>query len=158
MSERATVQAIYIAPAAGAAMVSLDAVSATAGEGLEGDRYAIGAGHYSKIEGWGAQVTLIQSEAIDAVNIGHGADFTGDMLRRNILTSGIQLKKLIGCEFRCGGVVFKGTKLFPPCMRLARLLGRRDVIQYFSHCAGIGAEVIQGGKMCVEDDIELLGA
>ncbi|MEO0475722.1 MAG: MOSC domain-containing protein [Planctomycetota bacterium] len=155
MSNRATVAGIYITPTAGAVMQSVDSIMAITDKGLEGDRYAAGAGYYSKIEGWGAQVTLIQSEAIDAVNTGHDAEYTPEMLRRNIVTSGLKLKDLIGCEFTCGEAVLRGIKLFPPCMRLAQLCKKREVLQYFSHCGGIGAEVVCGGEIALSDEVEL---
>ena len=43
----ASVESIHIATGAGAPMRSVDRVRAIAGVGLEGDRYAIGTGHYS---------------------------------------------------------------------------------------------------------------
>lgn len=156
MAQPAIVKAIYVAQAAGAPMSGVDQVTAIKGKGLDGDRYAADAGHYSNIDGWGAQVTLIQSEAIDAVNKGHETDYTGAMLRRNLVTQGIQLKQLLGQNFRCGGAILRGTKMFPPCMRLAQLLGRRNVLQYFSHCGGIGAEVVQGGAIHAGDEITIL--
>jgi len=156
MTGIASIEALYITPAVGNPMVAMDAVNAIAGRGLDGDRYCLGTGYYSDKEGWGANVTLIQSEAIAAINSGHSTDFTGEMLRRNIVTSNVKLDSLIGREFQCGSAVFRGTKPFPPCAHLAYVLGRREVLKYFAHCGGIGAAVVNGGEIRVGDRLKLL--
>jgi hypothetical protein len=68
----ATVTALFVAPAKAEPMMSVDVVHAVAQRGLVGDRYYLGAGFYSHQAGWGANVTLIESEAIAAVNVGYG--------------------------------------------------------------------------------------
>jgi MOSC domain-containing protein YiiM len=156
MTEHARIDAIYVTHAAGDPMVCVDSVKAVAESGLDGDRYASGKGFYSNKEGWGANVTLIQAEAIAAVNKGHSTDFTGAMLRRNIVTANIKLDTLIGRSFRCGTAVFHGTKPFPPCAHLAYVLGRHEVLKYFAYCGGIGATVVTGGQIRVGDRIELI--
>ena len=137
-------------------MVAVDSVSAIPGRGLIGDRYYNGTGFYSNIAGWGAQVTLIQSEAIQAINTGYDTDFTGSMMRRNIVTQNIKLDSLIGQKFRCGQAVLRGTKLFPPCAHLAYLVGRKEVLKYFAYCGGIGAEVVVGGEISVGDMLTII--
>ncbi|GAA5511154.1 hypothetical protein Rcae01_06668 [Novipirellula caenicola] len=137
-------------------MEAVDSVSAVADRGLIGDRYYSGTGHYSNIAGWGAQVTLIQYEAIQAINTGYGTDFTGSMMRRNIVTQNIKLDSLIGKTFRCGQAVLRGTKPFPPCAHLAYLLGRKEVLKYFAYCGGIGAEVVVGGDIAVGDSLAVI--
>lgn len=155
MKDHARVDAIYVTHKAGEPMIAVDSVRTIADTGLDGDRYATGKGFYSDKEGWGANVTLIQAEAIAAVNAGYSTDFTGAMLRRNIVTSNVRLDTLIGRDFRCGGTQLRGTKPFPPCAHLAYLLGRREVLKYFAYCGGIGATVITAGQIHVGDPIEL---
>ena len=148
--------ALYTTEAKDLPMVSVDEVSAVAGRGLVGDRYYNKTGFYSNIVGWGAQVTLIQDEAIQAVNVGHSTAFTGSMLRRNIVTRNIKLDLLIGKTFSCGTAILRGTKLFPPCTHLAQLLGKPQVLRYFAYCGGIGAEVIAGGEIKTHDRITII--
>ena len=50
MSLKAHIQAIYLASSAGAKMQSIDHIKVKADSGIEGDRYALGTGAYSKIE------------------------------------------------------------------------------------------------------------
>jgi MOSC domain-containing protein YiiM len=151
-----TVTGLYLAPAKSEPMISVGQVQAVESRGLAGDRYYLGTGFYSGVAGWGAQVTLIKSEAIAAVNAGYQTDFTGAMLRRNIVTSNIDLDALIGREFRCGEAILRGTKAFPPCAHLAYLLGRKEVLKYFAYCGGIGAEVVASGAIRLNDDIAML--
>ena len=99
---------------------------------------------------------MIQSEAIAAINAGYNTTFTGVALRRNLVTSGINLESLIGHDFQCGDAILRGTKRFPPCAHLAYLVGDRNVLKYLAHSGGIGAEVIQGGVIRVGDGIALV--
>jgi MOSC domain-containing protein YiiM len=151
-----SVVGLYIAPAKDKSMTCVDTVQAVARRGLIGDRYYLGTGHYSNIEGWGANVTLIQIEALEAINVGHQTEFTGEMLRRNIVTANIRLDSLIGRDFRCGSAILRGTKHFPPCAHLAYLLGRHEVLKYFAYCGGIGAEVVSDGAISTYDNIAIL--
>jgi MOSC domain-containing protein YiiM len=144
---------ILVAGVAGAALQSVNSVDAVANRGLEGDRYSLGLGYYSKKPGWGANVTLIESEAIAAINAGHGTAFSAASLRRNLVTAGFKLDALIGREFQCGEAVLHGTKVFPPCAHLAYLLGDREILRYLAYCGGIGAEVLQSGEITVNDAI-----
>ncbi|HEY2839160.1 MAG TPA: MOSC domain-containing protein [Pirellulales bacterium] len=137
-------------------MLGVQSVRAVANRGLVGDRYYLGTGFYSNIPGWGANVTLIQSEALAAINVGYEASFTGAMLRRNIITANLDLETLIGREFRCGDALLRGLRRFPPCTHLAHLLGRPEVLKYFAHCGGIGAAIVSDGEIEVTDRIELL--
>ena len=154
----AEVVGMYIAPASGRPMVAVDAVQAVTGRGLIGDRYYLGTGFYSQQPGWGANVTLLERETLEAVNAGHQTDFCGEMLRRNIVTSNIKLESLLGREFRCGSAILRGTKPFPPCAHLALLLGRREVLRYFAYSSGIGAEVVSDGEIRVHDRLERLAS
>ena len=150
------VTGIFVTDAAGAAMVAATSVKAVAKRGLVGDRYFLGTGYYSDKEGWGANVTLIESEAIDAINAGHKTNFTPGILRRNIVTARIKLESLIGREFRCGTAILRGTKPFPPCAHLAYLIGDRAILRYLAHCGGIGAEVVADGTISVDDFVALI--
>jgi MOSC domain-containing protein YiiM len=156
MDSSPTIAGIFIAETQAAQMSAVEEVQAIAGCGLVGDRYFLGTGKFSTKDGWGANVTLIQSEAIDSVNAGHQENFTGLLMRRNLVTAGIDLNSLLGQTFRCGGAILRGTKPYPPCTHLARLLGDQKVLQYFAYCAGIGAEVIADGLIRLNDRIEMI--
>src|SRR2546425_5596578 len=60
-----SVMSIHVAPAASAPMITLAEVRAFPGRGLDGDRYALGTGHYSaRPSVGGREVTLIEIEAV----------------------------------------------------------------------------------------------
>ena len=150
------VRELYIAGAMGKEMQSVTYAQAIANRGLVGDRYYLEQGYYSNHPQWGANVTLIQTEAIEAVNKGHEEHFCGAQMRRNLVTSGVNLDELIGVPFRCGTAVLRGTKAYPPCLRLARLIKSDKVVKYFAYCAGIGAAVIADGEIRPNDEICIL--
>ena len=158
MQSMSQVAGLFIASDGALPMVSVEQVEAVARRGLVGDRYFENRGKYSGREGWGANVTLIEAESFQAIKAGHAVEFSGAMLRRNIVTEGIRIDTLIDREFRCGGTVLRGTKHYPPCIHLAHLLGRRDVLRYFAYCGGIGAEVIVDGRIQLGDRIELIAS
>src|SRR4051794_20996028 len=112
---------IYVAPSARAAMVMRDAVTVVEGRGLEGDRYFLGKGSFSRWPGDGRPVTLIEQEAIDAVLSEHGISLADGRSRRNLVTSGVALAELVGRRFRVGAVLLRGTRLCAPCAHLERL-------------------------------------
>ncbi len=157
MSDRLVgiVAGIYIAENAGAGMTATGEVNAVTNRGLIGDRYFLGTGFYSNKAGWGANVTLIESEAVAAINAGHKTNFTAAMLRRNIVTVGLRLESLIGREFQCGSAILRGTKPFPPCAHLAYLIGEPAILKYLAYCGGIGAEVIADGTIKLKDHLSV---
>jgi hypothetical protein len=128
-----SVSALYITPAKSQPMLDVAQVEAVAGRGLVGDRYYLGTGYYSGKPGWGANVTLLAAEAIDAINAGHGQHFTGAILRRNIVTRGLDVETLIGREFRLGTAVRHGraarTQALSSVPALGRTLRRAGVDQ-----------------------------
>ena len=147
-----TVHAIYLAPAAGAAPVAVDEVLAVAGRGLEGDRYFLGVGSFSRWPGEGRAVSLIEQEAIEAIRHDHGIDLTGGRSRRNIVTAGVALADLVGKTFRIGDAMFRGVRPAAPCRYLERRVapGTMDAMK---GRAGLRADVIEGGVIRAGDPV-----
>jgi MOSC domain-containing protein YiiM len=148
----AMVEAIYVAPAAGAAMVSVGEAVALAGRGLAGDRYADGAGTFST---WPKdhEFTLIEAEAIEAMNQLPGVRLSAGDARRNVTTRGIALNDLVGREFMVGTVRCLGTRLCPPCEHLRGLLKISDLLGIMSGRGGLRATLLEGGTIRVGDEI-----
>ncbi len=87
----------------------LKVASARAGRGLDGDRYAAGAGTFSPRaeHGPGYDLTLIAAEVLDELTAaGRTVDFAAT--RRNVLTRGIDVNALAGRTFRIGDVLCQG--------------------------------------------------
>ena len=146
------VMAIYISPTKGAAMNPVDEVKAIEGVGLDGDRYAAGGGTFSKKKGPTREVTLIESEAIEAAAASYGVELGLGDSRRNIVTRGVPLNHLVGRHFQVGEVVLEGLKLCEPCSRLEKLT-QQAVRKAFAHRGGLRARVVTGGSIRNGDDV-----
>ena len=146
------VMAIYISPTKGAAMTPVDEVKAIEGVGLDGDRYAAGGGTFSQKKGPTREVTLIESEAIEAAAVSYGVELGLGDSRRNIVTRGVPLNHLVGRHFRVGEVVLEGLKLCEPCSRLEKLT-QQAVRKAFAHRGGLRARVVTGGSIRNGDEV-----
>jgi MOSC domain-containing protein YiiM len=155
---RGQVVAIYTSPDKGAPMESRDGVEATAGVGLDGDRYAAGEGKYTKSDDDGKRaITLIEREAVDAAGREYEIEIGEHEARRNIVTEGVPLNHLVGRTFRVGGVVLRGFKLAEPCSYLEGLT-RRGLRRALVHRAGLRAEILEGGVIRVGDPVDEVAA
>ena len=144
---------IHIAPQAEAGMVSVPQVNAVAGRGLEGDRYSGKAGTWSDTPGSGREVTLIESEMIEALERDTGVRLAPGQSRRNITTRGVSLNELVDQEFRVGDVVLRGTRLAEPCAHLQRMVGQDAVLKGLAHRGGLRCDIVSGGAIRVGDTI-----
>src|SRR3954471_23534978 len=104
MSGTGRLEGIFVTPEAKGDAQSVDTATATAGRGLEGDRYADHTGTWWKPDRTGQELTLIEVEALDDLASERGILLTGGDTRRNLLTRGIDLASLIGRRFRIGDV------------------------------------------------------
>jgi hypothetical protein len=136
-----------VAPAAEAPMRLLEVAHARADRGLDGDRYAAGAGTFSSRAGRrpGYDLTLIDVDVLDELTAaGQTLDFAGT--RRNVLTRGIDVNALVGRRFRIGDVVCEGRRLCEPCVHLDRLSGP-GILRPLIHRGGLRADVLTDGEI-----------
>jgi MOSC domain-containing protein YiiM len=146
--------AIYTAPDKGAPMESREGVEATAGVGLDGDRYAAGGGRYTRADDDGKRaITLIEREAVAAAGREYEIEIGEHESRRNLVTEGVPLNHLVGRTFRVGDVLLRGFKLAEPCTHLEGLT-RPGVRRALVHRAGLRAEILEGGSISVGDAVE----
>src|SRR6516225_1003270 len=108
---KGTLVAIHITPEATAPLQSVTEARLVAGKGLEGDRYFSGRGTWSTHLGSGREVTLIESEAIEALERESNLALAPAEARRNLVTRGVPLNHLVGHEFRVGEVRLRGIRL-----------------------------------------------
>src|SRR6202171_898747 len=146
------VEAIHLAPSAGAAMQPLSAVEAVAGVGLAGDRYFAGTGFYSArpTDPGAREVTLFEAEVLDQLSSEHGIVLSAAEHRRNLTTRGVGLGSLLGQRFRIGDVLLEGVKDCPPCEHLEQLVGK-SVLKPLVNRGGLRARVLVGGTIRVGD-------
>jgi MOSC domain-containing protein YiiM len=145
--------AIYLASAAKEPMRAVAEARAVAGRGLEGDRYHDGTGTYFKPQP-DCQVTLIETEALEALEIDYQLTLPPEQTRRNLLTRGVALNHLAGKFFRIGEVELHGHRLCEPCKHLEKLAGL-PVRAGLVHRGGLRAEIVKGGVIRKGDVITL---
>jgi len=125
-------------------------VRAVPGRGLEGDR--------NFFEGPGTQperdqeLTLIATEALDALADEYGIELTAAESRRNVATRGIDVNKLEGKRFRVGDVECEGIELCEPCNHLQGLT-KPGVLRGLVHRGGLRAAILTEGEIAVGDAV-----
>jgi MOSC domain-containing protein YiiM len=140
---RGIVHSIYIASAAKEPMRLVESVKAISGVGLEGDRYASGEGTFSKPKPE-HELTLIETEAIEALKRDYAVDIIAGDARRNVVTLGVPLNHLVGREFLIGEVRVRGIRLCEPCSHLEGLTGQ-PLIKGLRHRGGLRAQILSTG-------------
>jgi MOSC domain-containing protein YiiM len=153
--EQGTVISIHVAKTGGAPMETITHALVVAGKGLSGDRYYEGSGTYSTHPGSGREVTLIESEALEALKRDYGVDIDRAQARRNIVTRAVALNHLVGREFTVGEARLYGTRLCDPCAHLESL-SARGARRGLVHRGGLRAEVVSGGMIRVGDPVTAL--
>ncbi len=140
------VEWIGVRPARGAAMLVLDCVQIDLQCGLQGDRFNGRAGNPR-------QVTLIQQEHLQVIAACLGRDgITPELLRRNIVVSGINLLALKHKIFRIGDAVLEFSGLCHPCSKMERQLGAGGYNAMRGH-GGITARVHAAGLVRLDDEV-----
>ncbi len=121
----------------------VDAVEARAGLGLVGDRYYAVAAHFE------AQVTFVACEVFQAVLDEFDlSDLSPVLMRRNIVTEGVNLNHLLGHEFELdfgdGAVRFAGTRPCSPCAWMDVALAP-GALKFLKGRGGLRARVLSDG-------------
>jgi MOSC domain-containing protein YiiM len=139
---------IGLRPARREAMRAVDEARLETGRGLVGDRYA-------KLGG-NRQVTLIEAEALAAIASHLGvAEVSPDLVRRNLVTQGVNLLALKERRFRVGEAVLETSGECHPCSRMEENLG----VGGYNAVRGLGgitARVVSGGLIRLGDPVERL--
>ncbi len=162
MNGMGTAERLFTAPDAGVEMDERSEVEAVAGRGLRGDRY------FSDVETgtfvtWGPEedrhdgydLTLIEGEAIDAIERDADIALEPGEHRRNVVTRDVALNHLVGTRFRVGDVICRGDRLCEPCGYLQDLIGE-NVLDALAHRGGLRADLLEGGTIRPDDAIEPL--
>src|SRR5882724_4765999 len=146
------VESIHIASTAIGPIQALDQAVLIPGVGLEGDRYALKQGTFFKPEP-DFELTLIEAEAIEALQREYNVELAAGEARRNIVTRDVPLNHLVGREFTIGDVRIRGIRLCEPCDHLQRVTGKH-VIKGLRHRGGLRAQILTQGTIRVGDTIK----
>ena len=149
-----TIQSIHVTAAAKEPMRSVDQVHAIPGVGLDGDRYALKLGTFSKPTATDFELTLIEAESLDAMQRDYSLQLAAGDARRNLVTRGVALNHLVGREFTIGEVKVRGMRLCEPCGYLQKLTGI-DVIKGLRHRGGLRAQILSDGFIRVGDTVRV---
>lgn len=153
MDDTGRVQALLVATERHGELLALPAVQLKAGAGIVGDRF-FGRRRTQP----GRNLTLIEAEAIAAAAAALGLPIDPAAPRRNVVTCGIRLNDLVGCEFRIGSLRLRGVELCEPCVVLGRNLAtpaltRERIVCAFLGRGGLRATVLDDGVIRVGDAI-----
>lgn len=145
------VQWIGFADASRGEIVGREQATLVEAGGIEGDH------HCRPGRGSKRQVTLIQAEHLPFVATLLGREkVSPELLRRNIVVSGINLAALRHQRFTIGDVVLQGSCSCPPCSRMEENLSAGGYAAMLGH-GGICAVVEQGGTIQVGSAVRGLG-
>jgi len=147
------VVALFTVDRRAAPMKKVDQLYALAGRGIEGDRYFLGTGTYSKKPEPGRQVTLIKSEVLESLKNKLEINVKPEESRRNILTQGIEINDLIGTEFYVGTVRLRAHRITQPCLYLEKLLDQPGLYKELWGNGGISCEILCDGVIKERDII-----
>lgn len=154
---RGRVELVALAGEKTGPMRTVPAARALAGRGLEGDRYAAKAGTFTPADPRlrGYDLTLVEAEVLDDLELPGGRRLGYPDARRNVVTRGIDLNSLVGRRFRVGTVECLGQRMAEPCAHLEKLTVA-GVLRPLIHCAGLRADVLTDGEIRPGDVVETI--
>jgi len=147
-------EGIFLTELKGTQLQPVPEVQAIAGSGLEGDRYSLRQGTFSKSASPDRELTLIEMEAIEALAHECKITLNPGQTRRNLATRGVPLNHLVGREFKVGQVLLRGLRLCEPCGHLESLTAK-GVKEGLCHRGGLRAQILQGGILRTGDTIKM---
>jgi MOSC domain-containing protein YiiM len=149
-----TIEAIYTAPAEGAAPEKVTHILAVQGCGLQGDRYCEGTGHWSRF-GRVCEVTFIAAEDLEAIERETGVQVKNGEHRRNVVTRGIDPRMLRNRRFRVGEALFEYRGPRSVCRYIERI-AEPGMTAALRGRGGFCARVVVGGAFNAGDVITLV--
>ncbi len=136
-------------------------VKVRANYGIEGDRYALQLGAFSKSKPPKVRdITLITKIGIDKANwqlTQQGLKaFDPSESRRNIVLENLlpeDLNALVGKIFNLGATRLMGTELCVPCERPSKLANKKGFLDGYESYGGIRAQLLDDGEICLGDTL-----
>tara|TARA_B110000444_G_C18729976_1_gene542842 strand:+ start:623 stop:1072 length:450 start_codon:yes stop_codon:yes gene_type:complete len=119
--------------------------------GIVGDRY------YNNYRKPSDQITLIEQEIIEDFEKKINQKIEHKDFRRNVITEGIPLTKLINKKIQIGNeVVLKIHEICEPCNYLQKKLKIDNLVKLLVNKSGVKAEIITSGKIKINDKLIIL--
>ena len=101
------------------------------------------------------QVTLIESEKIDDFNKKIRKKIDYKDFRRNIITSGIDLNKIVNQKIQINNVILRVHELCQPCRYLQKKLEIKNLVRLLAFKSGVRAEIMKSGLISTYDKIKI---
>jgi MOSC domain-containing protein YiiM len=128
-------------PAGGNRIVSVSEIECVAGRGIRGDRF------FDFKENYRGQITFFAMEEFASLCAALSVrNKTPSVLRRNVITAGMDLNRLIGEEFEIQGVRFRGNEECKPCYWMDQAFGCGAEELLRGH-GGLRASILTGGTL-----------
>jgi len=122
-------------------MIEVPMIECAAGRGIRGDRYFDFKNDYK------GQVTFFSlevfNELCDALQI---QDCSRTLVRRNVITRGVDLNKLIGQDFEIQDVHFHGMEECRPCYWMNRVIAP-GAEEFLKGRGGLRAKILSDGQL-----------
>lgn len=149
------VERLFLSPSRGEAQRECRQLEVLAGQGVVGDR------HFAKAEWAGQQLTLVEAEEIERFCAHTGRTDNLAITRRNVVTRGIRLNKLVGRQFRLGNCLLLGIETCEPCRTLGQRLANEalsapEVVKYWVGRGGLRANVLTSGQLVCGDALTIV--
>jgi MOSC domain len=121
--------------------IEVPVIECVAGRGIRGDRY------FDFKDNYKGQITFFSLEVFDALC---GAlelhDRLPALVRRNVMTRGVDLNELIGQDFEVQGVHFHGMEECRPCYWMDRAIAP-GAHEFLKGRGGLRAKVLNDGML-----------
>lgn len=121
--------------------VEVPEIECVAGRGIRGDRF------FDYRDDYKGQITFFALEVFDqlcrALRL---HDRSPALLRRNVITRGVDLNALVGKEFEVQGVQFRGTAECRPCYWMDRALAP-GAEEFLKGWGGLRARILSNGSL-----------
>ncbi len=144
------IKAINITNLSGESTIYVNQAILKRNKGIINDRY------YENFKKKYEQVTLIESEKISNFNNNIKSKFNYKDFRRNIITTGIDLNKMINKKIQINNVVLKIHQLCQPCRYLQNKLSVDNLVKLLTNKGGVRAEIVQSGVISTFDEIKII--
>jgi MOSC domain-containing protein YiiM len=122
-------------------VIEVSMIECVAGRGIRGDRY------FDFKDDYKGQITFFSIEVFDALRLAVEVhDSSPALLRRNVITRGVDLNELIGQDFEVQGIRFHGTQECSPCYWMDSAI-TRGTQEFLKGRGGLRARILTDGEL-----------
>ena len=133
-------------------LIEVSRIECVAGHGIRGDRF------YDYRDEYKGQITFFSLDVFERLARHFGfTNKSPGALRRNVITSGVNLNDLIGEEFSIQGVQLRGTAHCRPCYWLNHAVAP-GAEEFLKGNGGLRAQILSDGVIAVGDAQLVLAA